>query len=206
MNFLIIDDHPLVRSSIATLLPEHFKQVHCTESATAEEALNLLKHQRPDIVLLDLSLPGMGGHEALKAIRQQHHDLPVLILSASDNLHDMQRCMEAGAHGFVNKTEPSPSILSAIEVILQGGKHIPISLQSHGSELSHRLRMVEQITSRQIDVLKCMHDGMRNKEIANALGISESTIKVHCRDIFKVLGVNNRHQAVQEAISLGLLD
>lgn len=203
---LIVDDHPLVRSSIASLLPVKFRKSRSTEAASAEDALRMMKHQKPDLVLLDLGLPGMSGTEALKAIQHLYADIPVLILSASDNLHDMQRCMNAGAHGFINKTEPGNILLAAIESVLNGKKHIPVSLQTQYSEVSHRLKQVEMITARQLDVLNQMREGKRNKEIASTLGISESTIKVHCRDIFKILSVNNRHQAVQESLSLGLLD
>jgi len=114
---LIVDDHPLVRSSIASLLPVKFRKSRSTEAASAEDALRMMKHQKPDLVLLDLGLPGMSGTEALKAIQHLYADIPVLILSASDNLHDMQRCMNAGAHGFINKTEPGNSLLAAIESV-----------------------------------------------------------------------------------------
>jgi len=206
VNFLIIDDHPLVRSSITTLLTGHFKRSACFESATAEEGIRYLGNYSLHVVLLDLTLPGMGGFAALKHIRHHYADTSVLILSASDNLHDMQRCLDAGAHGYVNKSEPSPVILSAVNTVLQGGQYTPPILQTKAGTLLQQRKLAEKITPRQREVLKLMQAGKSNREMAGILNISENTIKVHCRDLFKQMGVNNRHQAVQDALHIGVLD
>ncbi|PJA35021.1 MAG: hypothetical protein CO186_08160 [Zetaproteobacteria bacterium CG_4_9_14_3_um_filter_49_83] len=205
MNFFIVDDHPLVRSSIVALLSEYFKRASFLQCGSAEEALRYLRQRKPDIVLLDLSLPGMGGFDAIKAIRDHQADTAILILSASDNLHEMQRCLDAGANGFVNKTEDGATMVAAIQMILRGGCYIPSALQTLGPVISQELRQVNSITARQKEVLQLMYEGKRNKEIANILQVSEATIKVHCRDLFQQLGVNSRHSAVQEALRLGLV-
>jgi len=206
VNFLIIDDHPLVRSSIRTLLTGYFKHSECFESATAEEGMRYLDNYPLHVVLLDLSLPGMGGFEALKLIRHHYADTYVLILSASDSLHDMQRCLDAGAHGYVNKSEPSPVIVSAVNTVLQGDQYTPPMLQTQAGTLLRQRKQAEKITPRQREVLKLLQAGKSNREMADILNISENTIKVHCRDLFKQMGVNNRHQAVQDAQHIGVLD
>jgi len=205
MLFVIVEDHPLVRSSIAILLSDNFNKARLIECASAEEALMHLKKRQPDLILLDLSLPGVGGIDAIKLMRDYQPNVPILILSASDNPHDMQRCLDAGAQGFVNKTEQSSVIVAAINMILLGECYIPLALSRQASSVSQRLNEVNSITARQMDVLRLMRAGKRNKEIANTLQISEATIKVHCRDLFQQLGVNNRHSAVEKALCLGLL-
>ncbi|PIQ34060.1 MAG: hypothetical protein CO186_08165 [Zetaproteobacteria bacterium CG_4_9_14_3_um_filter_49_83] len=206
VNFLVIDDHPLIRSSINTLLTDHFLRAACFESASAEDGMRYLSTHQIGVVLLDLTLPGMGGFEALRCIRQYHPDTFVLILSASNDLYEMQRCIDAGAAGFVNKGETGPVIISAINTILKGEKYIPLILQGQGTEIAKKLKLAEKITQRQRDVLRLLQHGKSNSDIASSLGLTESTVKVYCRDLYKLMGVNNRHQAMQEALRIGLLD
>jgi len=205
MLFVIVEDHPLVRSSIATLLSDNFKGAGRIECGSAEETAMYLKKRQPDLILSDLSLPGVSGVEAIKALLDYQPNTPILILSASDNPHEMQRCLDAGARGFVNKSESSAVIVTAIQTILLGESYIPVVLRTQTSLITQRLNSVKTITSRQMDVLRLMREGKRNKEIANGLKVSEATIKVHCRDLFQCLGVNSRHSAVEEALRLGLL-
>jgi len=205
MNVLIIEDHPMFRSSIASLLAASFPQVQCFECATAEDALSHLKQNKTDLILLDLSLPGIGGIEAVNAIRSLWADIPILVLSASESMHDIQRCLELGANGFVNKTEDSKTMVEAIHTILKGQLHIPKNLQGQTSLVAQEIKQGNGITARQMQVLRLIHEGKRNHEIAITLNVSAATVKVHCRDLFQQLGVNSRLSAVQKSLRLGLL-
>jgi len=205
MKVLIIDDHPMFRSSIVSLLSAYFSQAQCFESATAEDALSHLKHNETDLILLDLSLPGIDGTEAVSTIRSLWSDIPILILSASENMHDIQRCLALGANGFVNKTEESETMLAAIQTILNGQRYIPKDLQGQAPLIAQELKQVDGITARQMQVLRLIHEGKRNHEIAKALNVTDATVKVHCRDLYQQLGVNSRLSAVQKSLRLGLL-
>ena len=195
----------MFRSSIASLLAASFPQVQCFECATAEDALSHLKQNKTDLILLDLSLPGIGGIEAVNAIRSLWADIPILVLSASESMHDIQRCLELGANGFVNKTEDSKTMVEAIHTILKGQLHIPKNLQGQTSLVAQEIKQGNGITARQMQVLRLIHEGKRNHEIAITLNVSAATVKVHCRDLFQQLGVNSRLSAVQKSLRLGLL-
>ena len=205
MNVLIIDDHPMFRSSIASLLAASFPQVQCFESATAEDALSHLKQHKTDLIMLDLSLPGIDGIETVSTVRSLWIDIPILVLSASESMHDIQRCLTLGANGFVNKTEDSETMLEAIQTILDGQRHIPKNLQEQTSLIAQEVKQGDGITARQLQVLRLIHEGKRNHEIAIDLNVSAATVKVHCRDLFQQLGVNSRLSAVQKSLRLGLL-
>ena len=206
MKILVIDDHPMFRSSIASLLSARFSQALCTECATAEDALSHLKQSKFDLILLDLNLPGIGGIQAVEAIRRFQPNIPILILSASENLHDIHRCLILGANCFVNKTENSETLLEAIQTILDGQRHTPKYLEEQASLVAQEAKQIDGITLRQMQVLRLIHEGKRNHEIAISLNISAATVKVHCRDLFQQLGVNSRLSAIQKCLRLGLLN
>jgi len=189
-----------------TLLSHFYPKACCLEAESIDKALTILENSCPSIILLDLNLPNTNGIEGLKLIREFRSEIPVIILSASENPFDMQRSIDAGAKGYLKKTELADVILSTINTVLNGETHIPHILQTQSNDIFNKLKVAEKITPRQLDVLKLMHIGKRNKEIADILGVSEATIKVHCRDIFHTLGVNNRHKAVQKAISLSIIN
>jgi len=205
LNIVIIDDHPLFSSSIVATLTPHYPSTSFDEYRSFNKALPELQKHCPDLILLDLDLPNIHGLDALKQILTLYSDAIVLMLSGSADVLDMQRCLDAGAKGYLVKTESSEQILGAIDAVLHGGIHLPVSLIEATPQLDKQKKVTDCITKRQIEVLTLMQQGKRNKEIANVYEISEATVKVHCRDLFRILGVNNRHHAVQEALRMGLL-
>lgn len=176
----------------------------------ASDALALLDTGfEPDLVLLDLNLPGMGGFSLLRILQQRGLMSPVLVVSASQSIHDARSAMESGAMGFVSKASHSSELLEAIDTVLEGEPFLPPEWRDtidSGSEKA-RVSIARQagITGRQMEILHLLAQGYANKMIAYELGLSEATVKVHLREVFKTLKVTNRTACVKAANDMGLL-
>jgi len=205
IHILIVDDHTMLRESIAHFLEDVTDDVVVWQAESAKTAFTMLAKKKIDMIMLDLKMPDMDGSTALPMIRKKHAQIPVLMLSASDNPHNMQHCLNAGASGYVEKSESTKTLLHAIHTVLDGNLYIPDALTSHRNEIIEEASRAEKLTTRQLKVLSLLNEGLRNKEIAREIDVSEATVKVHTRDIFRLLGVNNRHHAVWESKRLGLL-
>jgi DNA-binding NarL/FixJ family response regulator len=204
MNILLIDDHAMFRESMSLMLKRFDEGLKVWHAENGKQALDTLNHQKMEIILLDLGLPDIDGMELLQQI-SDIQDLPVLILTASDDPHDAQRCIDRGARGYICKTAPSNDVHQAICDLMDGKLYLPESIQHKTPEFQQDMRMIAAITPRQKGILQLLHQGCRNKEIARKLNITEATVKVHTRTLFKMLGVNNRHNAVQDGLRLRLL-
>lgn len=205
MNILLADDHPLFREGVKHVLMLLGEQVrildaHDYPSLFAEAAAN----PDLDLVLADLYMPGMGGHEGVAEFRNQFPDTPLVIMTASESRADARRVLASGALGYVLKSSPSQEMLDALIRVLDGGIYVPPILE--GDELpddpvslmplsSHGIRL----TNRQLEVLKLLLQGKPNKIIARELDLSEGTVKIHVAAIFKALGVSNRTEAAVAA-------
>ncbi len=210
LNFLVIDDHTMVRKGLALSLQSLGDQISISEAGTCEETFSYLTGQvNYDLIVLAIGLPDMDGIQCLKKIKELKPLSPVVISSASDTVYDIQQSLEHGASGFIHKSEGQGILLNAIRLILSGGSYFPTSLLSSSTTpFEKQITDITQLslTPRQHQVLKHITQGQPNKIIADFLGCTESTIRVHATAIFKALGVNNRTEAAIIGKKLGLTE
>jgi DNA-binding NarL/FixJ family response regulator len=203
-RFLVVDDHPLMRGAILHQL-ERSGLGHAEQACNLSNALKRLAAGPPvDLVLLDLILPDTSAAEGLETLRAHHPSLKVVVTSAHADAPLIERCLQAGARGFLPKTAPEDYLPTAVRTALAGGVYLPRELEQP-SRASHGglLRQIG-LTDRQTDVLKLMLRGMPNKLIGRHLHLAEGTVKVHVSGVFRALGVRSRTQAVLAANRLGL--
>ncbi|MEW6133051.1 MAG: response regulator transcription factor [Pseudomonadota bacterium] len=210
MKILLADDHPLFREGVKHVLMQLGEQVgiidaHDYPSLFAEAAA----HPDLDLVLADLYMPGMGGHEGIAEFRNQFPDTPLVIMTASESRIDAQRAMASGALGYVLKSSSSQVMLDALGRVLEGGIYMPSVLEgdTQPEESASLMPLSGQgihLTHRQLEVLKLILRGKPNKIIARELDLSEGTVKIHVAAIFKALGVSNRTEAAVAAQRFGL--
>lgn len=216
VKLLIIDDHPLVLEGLRLVLGALDERTEIIVAHSAAQGLEMAaQHADLSLVLLDLTLPGMHGSQALTHFMQRFPFLPVVILSASENYEDMQAALRAGAMGYISKTSRREVMIQAIKLVLAGGIYLPPELL-RGSMLpdvdapptsESRAEMVSRLglTPRQLDVLRYVIEGKSNKEISRALDIAEATTKAHVTAVFRALNVDNRTKAAAVAARLGLI-
>lgn len=204
MRVLVVDDHQLIRSALADLLRNKFIDVECVEADCSQSALAALQTDQFDCAIVDLFLPGETVFVFLRNLCSRWPQLPVVILSASENTSQIRKCFDLGASGFVNKGEAMEKVCEAVKTVLAGGQYVPdiLSQQSSygksyedGSLPDLQLNeVINKLTDRQLDVLRLVAEGKSNKEIARERGLSDNTIKVHVSAILRALGLNNRTQ------------
>jgi len=202
VKLLIVDDHPLFRDGLAALLLQASADNTVVQASSAEEALQLADEQIIDAVFMDLVMPGLCGEPAIREFARRHPDLPVIVLSSSENPGDVRRVLNAGALGYIPKSATAQTVVSALTLVLSGNIYVPPLLVSAATRAVDQAanggpRSVSQLTDRQVDVLRHLRDGLSNKEISARLGIAEKTVKVHIAAIFKTLNVVNRTQAAK---------
>ncbi len=199
VKLLIIDDHPLFRDGLASLLRQALPATEVTQATSTEDALNLADEQIFDAVFMDLMMPGLSGEAAVREFARRHPDLPVIVLSSSESASDVRRVLNAGASGYIPKSATAQTVVSALNLVLSGNIYVPPLLVTATSmeRGAGGPRSISQLTERQVDVLRYLKDGLTNKEISAKLGIAEKTVKVHIAAIFKTLNVVNRTQAAK---------
>ncbi|WP_230939737.1 response regulator [Burkholderia territorii] len=210
MKILIVDDHPVLRDGVATLL----RQDHCgmvdIQASNADDAMRLLEqHSDLDVIVLDLKMSGMDGFAAIAAIAQVRPELPIIVLSSSEDPHDVRAAFTHGALGYIPKSATAHTLLSAIKMVMNGEHYVPPLLleaqSAHRDPPPAHEPDGPRLTLRQLDVLRLIAEGVPNKLIADRLGLSEKTVKAHITAIFKALHVRNRTQAAAAGQRLGLL-
>lgn len=212
MNIVIVDDHPLFRHALIQAVRYNFPQVHITEISTADDLYTLLEqHDEPDLILLDLNLPGASGFSTLVHIRAYYPSLPVIIVSAHEEVSVIQRAIAHGAMGYIPKSAHPNQIGEAIQQVLEGDIWLPQQVIGHEftpqrDEESILAEKIQSLTQQQFRVLMMLSEGMLNKQIGYTLGVSEATIKAHVTAVFKKLGVQNRTQAVLAIQALNIED
>lgn len=212
MKLLVVDDHPVFRDGLAALLrqaAEHTIVLQAPECATALEVAD--QHRDLDAVFVDLMMPGMTGDLAVREFGKRRPELPVIVLSSSENPSDVRRALNAGALGYIPKSASPQTLLSALKLVLTGNIYVPPLLLHAPAPVRHSegttgsTVAMEQLTDRQVDVLKHLCTGLSNKEISSRLGIAEKTVKAHVAAIFKTLNVVNRTQAANAVREANLI-
>jgi DNA-binding NarL/FixJ family response regulator len=213
LKLLVIEDHALVREGLVQTLRQLNHEVQILEAADCAAAQDLLEREPDfDLVLLDLGLPGMDGLTCLGVIRQRYPSVPVVIVSAYDDAHTVSRAMKGGASGFVPKAYSGERLIAALNEVLAGQIFTPEQMPpvSLGADLPHApvgdaAEPAEfGLTERQSEVLALMTRGKSNRDIAEQLGLSEGTVKIHITAIFKALGVSSRTQALVAVARYGI--
>jgi len=201
IRVLSVDDHPLVREGIAAIINNQPDMSVVAEAASSGEAVQQYREHRPDITLMDLRLPDSSGIDALIAIRGEFSDARIIILTTFEGDVEIQRALEAGARAYMLKSMAPRELVDVIRQVHAGKKRVPAEVASRLAEhLSD-----ESLTAREVDVLRQVAGGNRNRDIAERLFISEETVKVHVKHIMEKLGATDRTQAVAIAVRRGII-
>ncbi len=199
-RLLIADDHPLFRGALREAVTGLFREVDIAEAGTFEEVTELAERGGDvDLILLDLSMPGVRGFSGLMYLRAQYPSLPVVVVSANDDPAVIRRCMEFGASGFIPKTLGIDALRQAVTRVLQGEVWTPPDVdlaRQSDAETAAMIARLATLTPQQVRVLMMLSGGLLNKQIAYELGVSEATVKAHVSAILQKLGVESRTQAV----------
>lgn len=200
IRVLIADDHPIIRNGLVMMVNYKPELEIAAEATNGREAVELFHKHQPDVTLMDLRMPEMGGVDAISTIRQSFPDARIIILTTYDGDENIYRGLQAGAKGYILKDAPLDEIIRAIHTVHGGKKYIPPDV---GAKLAERLSQ-PQLTDREQEVLCLIAEGKSNQEIAVELQILEGTVKFHVNNIFSKLGVNDRTQATLVAIKRGI--
>lgn len=207
---LIVDDHPVVRDGLEAILNTQPDFQVSGAAASGEEALTLFQKQNPDVVLLDLEMPGMDGVEVIRQLRKGTPGVKIVVFTAFDTDERILSAVQAGAKGYLLKGAPRSELFEAIRVVHQGGSLLQPVV---ASRLLNQIATpdpetipLEELTPREKDVLVLLAQGKQNKEIALELDITERTVKFHISSILGKLGAGNRTEAVRIAVQRGLVE
>lgn len=206
IRILIVDDHPVVREGLVATLEDEADFRITGAVGSAEEALSVAATARPDVILLDLELPGLGGIEAIPQLTAALPGAGIIILTAYDTDERVLGAVRAGARGYVLKGAPVDEIARAIRAVHGGGSYLASPVAAKILRQVRSPRRTTTLSDRERTVLREVAAGRSTKQIARALGITERTVKFHVSSIMNKLGADNRAQAVAEAARRGLLD
>jgi DNA-binding NarL/FixJ family response regulator len=213
MRALVIDDHPLIQEAVSSVLRRLDANVDIDVAGDCERGIDIASRApEPDLVLLDLNLPGLSGIAALKVWRERFPGIPVIVLSAATDQQTVLAALGAGAAGFIPKSSSNEVMLSAVRLVQAGGKYLPseilsgVSAARAASGTRGRAPSVDTLglTERQIDVLRLIAGGASNKVICRELGLAERTVKAHITAVLRALKVSSRTQAALAAARLGI--
>src|SRR5215204_1475038 len=207
-RLVIADDHPLFRGALREAVSGLFERTNIAEAGSFDEVAKLLDAGgEVDLVLLDLSMPGVRGFSGLMYLRAQYPSVPVVVVSANDDPAVIRRCMDFGASGFIPKTLGIEQMREAVKRVLGGGVWTPPDVDLSGgadAETAALMARLATLTPQQVRVLMMLSEGMLNKQIAYELTVSEATVKAHVSAILQKLGVDSRTQAVIAAAKIEL--
>ena len=202
IRILTVDDHPLLREGIAFLVKSQQDMELVAEASDGQEAIEQFRRHRPDVTLMDLRMPNLDGTEAISRIRNEFPDAKIIVLSTYAGDVQVLKAIKAGARGYIVKGHVHRELLDAIRSVHAGHKRIPpeiaAELADHAAD--------DQLSSREIDVLRLIGEGNANKQIADKLSIAETTVKNHISNILSKLGANDRAHAVTIALQRGIIE
>jgi DNA-binding NarL/FixJ family response regulator len=202
IRILSVEDHPVFREGLVAIVSSQKDMVMVAQAANAAEAMAEFRRHRPDITLMDLRLPGTNGTDAVIAIRAEFPEARIIMLTTSDSDGEIQRAMRAGAWAYILKSMPKNELLDVIRSVHAGKKHIPPEIAARLAEHIGE----EDLTSRELQVLRMIRDGYRNKQIAQQLAIAETTVNFHIKNLVDKLHAQDRTHAVTIALRRGLLE
>ncbi len=201
IQILLVDDHLIARVGLRSLLETQPDMAVVAEAGSGEAACRHFAACRPNIVLMDLRMPGMGGVETTTAIREKHPEARVIVLTTFDNDEDIYRALQAGAAGYLLKNVESDRLVETIRAVHAGKYKLPTEVSTR---LSQRMA-APQLSPREREVLELIVKGRSNKEIGGDLGVAENTVKNHVKVVLEKMGVHDRVQAATRAIQRGMV-
>ena len=202
IRVLIADDHSIVRQGLATIINRDPEMTVIAQAEDGQQVIALFREYQPDVTLMDLRMPQVGGVEAIAAICAEFKPARIVVLTTYDGDEDIYRGLQSGAQGYLLKDAKPNELLNAIRTVHRGQQYIPPDV---GAKLVQRMSNPE-LTERELEVLRLMAHGTSNLDIAAALSIGESTVKSHVNRILSKLGVNDRTQAVIVAVKRGIVN
>ncbi len=201
IRVLAADDHPLIRAGLVSFLATEPDLEVVGEAGNGEEALEKYRELRPDIVLMDLSMPAMDGLSATKGIIDEFPDAKIIVLTTYDGDEDIHRALDAGAMGYLVKDMVADEVLNVIRMVHAGRRGIPHPIAAKLAEHTPRI----PLTPRETEVLSLVAKGLSNGEVAGRIGRTEGTVKVHLKNILQKLAANDRTEAVTTALRRGFI-
>ena len=218
IRLLVVDDHPLFRRGLVSLLSQDSRFSVVGEAGDIGEAFRILSHQEPDVLLLDNHLPGVKGVEAIASLKQGHENLRILMLTVSEDEDDLANALQNGADGYLLKTSESDQLCEAIVKVAEGQSVVSPEMMSKlvsalrqptvpsaiESNNGHPLKVLERLSPREMEIFLLIAKSLSNKHIARDLDIAETTVKIHIQHIFKKLEMTSRVQVAVLVATHGL--
>jgi DNA-binding NarL/FixJ family response regulator len=201
IRLLLVDDHYLVRLGLSSVIALEADMTVCAEAATGHHAIEVFREQQPDVTLMDLRLPDLSGTDAIRAIRADYPQARIIALSTFAGDEEIHKALEAGALAYLVKTVEPEELVDTIRKAAAGQRHVPPELAARLASRSPR----SHLSPRELEVLKLMTRGKRNREIAVDLAITEGTVKIHVSNVLSKLGVTDRTEAVTQALQRGIV-